>query len=75
MWGEGRWSPGSVLGFSCISDTFYDNLKATDLVYFISWMKTLRGYTPPPQFLLSVERIAKLILKKSVVHGGGVILL
>jgi hypothetical protein len=33
---EGRWSPGKVLGFSCILDTFYDNLKATDLVYFIS---------------------------------------
>ena len=34
--GEGRWSPGKVLGFSSILDTFYDNLKATDLVYFIS---------------------------------------
>ena len=33
---EGRWSPGKILGFSCILDTFYDNLKATDLVYFIS---------------------------------------
>jgi hypothetical protein len=34
-------------------------------------MKTLREYTPPPrQFLLSVERIAKLILKKSVGQGG-----
>ena len=33
---EGRWSPGRVLGFSCILDTFYDNLKATELVYFIS---------------------------------------
>ena len=29
---EGRLSPGRVLGFSCILDTFYDNLKATDLV-------------------------------------------
>ena len=27
---------GKVSGFSCIFDTFYDNLKATDLVYFIS---------------------------------------
>jgi hypothetical protein len=34
--GTGRWSPGRVLGFSCILDTFYDNLKSTDLVYFIS---------------------------------------
>jgi hypothetical protein len=35
-------------------------------------MKTLRGYTHlPPQFLLNVERIAKLILKESVGHGGG----
>ena len=33
---EGRSSPGKVLGFSCILDTFYDNLKATELVYFIS---------------------------------------
>ena len=33
---EGRWSPGKGLGFSCILDTFYDNVKATDLVYFIS---------------------------------------
>jgi hypothetical protein len=33
---EGSWSPGKVLGFSCILDTFYDNLKGTDLVYFIS---------------------------------------
>jgi hypothetical protein len=33
----------------------------------------LRGYRPPPQFLLSVERIAKLILKKSVGEGGGVL--
>jgi hypothetical protein len=33
---EGRWSPENVLGFSCILDTFYDNLKATYLVYFIS---------------------------------------
>ena len=33
---KGRWSPGRVLGFSCILDTFYDNLKARDLVYFIS---------------------------------------
>jgi hypothetical protein len=31
---EVRWSPGKVLGFSCILDTFYDNLKPTDLVYF-----------------------------------------
>ena len=45
---KGRWSPGRVLGFSCILDTFYDNLKATDLVYFISWMKTLRGYMHHP---------------------------
>jgi hypothetical protein len=48
--GGGRvwsWSPGNVLGFSCILDTFYDSLKVTDLVYFISWMKTLRGYRPP----------------------------
>jgi hypothetical protein len=45
---EGRLSPGRVLGFSCILDTFYDNLKATDLVYFISWMKTLRGYMHHP---------------------------
>jgi hypothetical protein len=29
------WSPGNVLEFSCILDTFYDNLKATYLVYFI----------------------------------------
>ena len=34
-------------------------------------MKTLRGYSPPPQFLLSVERIAKLILKKCGARGGG----
>jgi hypothetical protein len=34
-------------------------------------MKTLRDYSPPPppQFLLSVERISKLILKKSVWLG------
>jgi hypothetical protein len=44
---KGRWSPGRVLGFSCILNTFYDNVNATDLVYFISWMKTLRGYSPP----------------------------
>ena len=37
-----RWGAGGemvsrkVLGFSCILDTFYDNLKARDLVYFIS---------------------------------------
>ena len=34
-------------------------------------MKTLRDYTPPSVFLLSVERIAKLIVKKSVGTGGG----
>ena len=34
--GGGRWSPERVLGFSFILDTFYDNVKATDLVYFIS---------------------------------------
>jgi hypothetical protein len=34
--GGGGWSTGKVLGFSCIFDTFRDNLKATDLVYFIS---------------------------------------
>ena len=33
---EGRLSPGRVLGFSCILDTFYDNLEATELVYLIS---------------------------------------
>ena len=59
-----------VLGFSCILDTFYDNLKATDLVYFISWMKTLRGYMHHPQFLLSVQRIAKLFRKKRVGQAG-----
>ena len=35
-WRVGRWSTGKVLGYSCIFDTFCDNLKATDLVYFIS---------------------------------------
>ena len=48
----------------------YDNLKATDLVYFISWMKTLRGYMHHPQFLLSVDRIAKLFRKKRVGQAG-----
>jgi hypothetical protein len=72
VWGgrKGRWSPGRVLGFSCILDTFYDNLKATDLVYFISWMKTLGGYMHHPQFLLSVQRIAKLFRKKRVGQAG-----
>ena len=37
--------------------------------------ENIKRLQPPPQFLLSVERIAKLILKKSVVHGGGGILL
>ena len=46
----GAWSAGKFLGLlnaiSCILDTLYDNLKATDLVYFMSLMKILRGYAP-----------------------------
>ena len=33
--------------------------------------ENIKRLQPPPQFLLSVERITKLILKKSVVYGGG----
>jgi hypothetical protein len=36
--------------------------------------ENIKRLQPPPQFLLSVKRIAKLILKKIVVHGGGILL-
>jgi hypothetical protein len=40
--------------------------KPQDLVDFMSWMKTPRGFAPPPtpQVLLSFERITKLVMKK-----------
>jgi hypothetical protein len=50
-------SPGKRYFSLCISDTFYDNLKAIDLVYFMSYTKTLRGYSP--QLLLNFERIGR----------------
>jgi hypothetical protein len=48
--------------FSCILDTFYDNLKATDLVYFIGG--------PPRQISLQFWKNYKSGLKKN--GGGGV---
>jgi hypothetical protein len=43
-------------GISCILDAFYDNLKAPHLVYFVSQMKTLRGYATLP-FSLVLEKL------------------
>ena len=39
---------------SCILDTFYDILKATD---FLSQMRALRGYIPPPPTVLKSFKI------------------
>jgi hypothetical protein len=57
--GSGNFSISRVCktAISCILDTFYDNLKVTYLVYFMSQMKALRGYAPPPSFSSALEEL------------------
>ena len=50
-------------------DTFYDNLKGTDLVCFMSYMKTLRGYIRSPVSPHAVLKNCKISPEKSGGRG------
>jgi hypothetical protein len=55
---------------SCILDTFHDNLKPIQIWCILGYINenTKRLH---PQVLLSFERIAKLVLRRSRGGGGG----